>query len=96
MTVGWIPTIAFGAIFVFLSLANLFSILLGYWTGKSYSPAVFLGGVCGFIACWTSPWLPARYFCWLPLILDISIPMFVYVFLFTNAFEGAFKRKSRD
>ena len=94
--VPWIPTIIFGAISVLLILGNPIAGCYERNRGRNYSFVPFIGGISGFVACWLSPWTYARYFGWLPLLADVSIPAFLYVLLFTDAFHSRTTPPSRD
>jgi hypothetical protein len=54
---------------------------------RSYSPIPFVGGILGCSALLMLPVVGARWFAWLPLLLDYSIPGFLYAVFVLGAFR---------
>lgn len=77
----WIITGLLALLSVLIVVGNPLAGFSAWRRGKSYSFVPLIGGLSGFIACWTCPWTPVRSWSWVPLILDLSIPMAIYVFL---------------
>ena len=53
----------------------------------NYSFVPFLGGIFGVLSLLFCPIHGARYFAWVPLILDLSFPMFLYAVFVLGAFR---------
>lgn len=87
----WVITILFSSFSLLLILGNPIAGYLIARRGGGYSFYPFIGGISGFIACWLSPWTTARYFSWIPLLADITIPLFFYALVFTDLFRSAKK-----
>jgi hypothetical protein len=83
----WTITAAFASLSLLIIIGNPLSGFIAHRNRKNYSFIPFIGGLAGLIACWTCPWSAARWWCWVPLVADYSIPTFIYMLLFTDAFR---------
>jgi hypothetical protein len=83
----WLPTVLLSSLSLLLIIGNPIAGYLANRRGVGYSFYPFVGGISGFIACWLSPWTQAHYFSWVPLLADITIPLFFYVLVFTDVFR---------
>lgn len=88
----WVPTIFLGSVSLLIIIGNPIAAYSAMRRGGSYSFVPFLGGVSGFIACWLCPWTAARYFSWIPLLADITIPLLLYSLVFTDLFPSQRKK----
>ena len=77
-TLTWALTIIFGALSLLLIVGNPVAGVMARRRGKNYSFAPFLGGILGVLSLLFCPIHGVCCFAWVPLILDLSFPMFLY------------------
>jgi len=72
-------TIFFAIVSLMIIIGNPLAAYLARREGKNYSWGPFIGGISGCLACLISPWEAARAWWWIPLIVDLTIPMFAFL-----------------
>ena len=87
-TPAWILVSVLGALSLLLIVGNPVAGYLARRRGKNYSFVPFFGGVFGALSLSFCPIQAVRYFAWIPLILDLSIPMFLYAVFVMGAFRN--------
>ena len=103
-TVAWIVAVGLAALSLLLIVGNPVAGLIAQRRKKNYSFVPFFGGVFGALSLLFCPIHGARYFAWVPLILDLTIPMFLYAVFVLGAFRthpknddrGEFDTKTRN
>lgn len=87
MMITWTVTLI-PAIFSLLVIGlNWCGVIRWLRTGASYSPVGLIGGLLGCIACVIYPLEGAWRFFWVPLLVDYSVPGFLYALLVLGAFK---------
>ena len=92
---AWILTAVFGTLSSLLILGNPIAGLIAQRRKKNYSFVPFFGGVFGVLSLLFCPIHGARYFAWVPLILDLTFPMFLYSVFVLGAFRTHPKNDDR-
>ena len=87
-TVAWILTSVLGLISVFIIGLNWALGLHASIRKASYSWVPFVGGLAGCLCLLVCPIPRAAFFAWIPLVLDLSIPGFLYALLVMGAFRS--------
>ena len=77
----WGITFLLGVIAVVIIVCNLMGYLQAIRTGRGYSFVSFVGGVAGAGVCLCCPMSDVWHWAWVPLLLDITIPLCVYGWL---------------
>ncbi|MCE5266481.1 MAG: hypothetical protein LLG00_01155 [Planctomycetaceae bacterium] len=88
LKVAWELAFVFGAISLLFIIGNPVAGVIAKRRGKSYSCAPFLGGIFGSLCLCVCPIHGAYYFAWIPLILDITFPSFLYAVFVLGAFRS--------
>jgi hypothetical protein len=78
MPIPWFFSLLFGIPATYIIIANPIAGIVAARRGKSFSFVPILGGMLGFIACLTCPIAWVRWFAWVPLLHDFSIPALMY------------------
>jgi hypothetical protein len=87
-TLTWALAVLFGIISVFFIAGNPIAGFIAMRRKKSFSCVPFVGGVFGVLSMLFWPIQGARYFAWVPLVLDITFPMFLYAVFVMGAFRS--------
>ena len=94
-TVAWIVAVVLAAMSLLLIVGNPVAGLIAQRRKKNYSFVPFFGGVFGALSLLFCPIHGARYFAWVPLILDLTFPMFLYAVFVLGAFRTHPKNDDR-
>jgi MFS family permease len=78
-TARWIVATAFGALSLFCIVGNPIAGWLACRQGGNYSWMPFVGAIFGAIAIAVCPAIGLSWWMLLPLVLDLTVPMFVFV-----------------
>jgi len=84
---AWILAALLGAISLLIIVGNPVAGIIALKRKRSYSSLPFLGGIFGVSSLLFCPIHGARYFAWVPLILDLTIPGFLYAVFGIGAFR---------
>jgi hypothetical protein len=88
VTLAWILTSVLGVLSLFLIVANYIGGFVARVSKANFSSIPFLGGIFGLLALLTCPIERVHRFAWIPLIVDLSIPGFMYAVLILRAFRS--------
>ena len=83
----WSTALIFAAFSAIVITLNWLGALHVARSQRSYSPIPFVGGILGCSALLMLPVAGALWFAWLPLLLDYSIPGFLYAVFVLGAFR---------
>lgn len=86
--VAWILVAVLGTLSLLLIIGNPIVGFLAQRRKENYSWVPFLGGILGAFSLLLCPVHGVRWFAWIPLILDLTFPMFLYAVFFTSAFRS--------
>ena len=78
-TARWIVAAVTGAISLFCIVGNPVTAWLARRQGRNYSWVPFVGAMCGVLSCVACPAIGLSWWMLLPVVLDLTVPMFVYV-----------------
>jgi hypothetical protein len=84
--IWWFVSIPFGALALFVLSGNIAGMIRAYRTGRNFCAVPFIAGVFAVLSLLTLPVDGVARFWWMPLIVDWTIPMFLYVVLVTRGF----------
>lgn len=76
-TARWIVAAVAGVLSFCIIAGNPIAGLLASRQGRNYSCVPFVGAVCGVLACVTCPAVGLSWWVLLPVVLDLTAPMFV-------------------
>ncbi len=85
-TIAWVLVVVLGALSLLLIVGNPIAGLMARRRNERYSCVPFFGGIFGLSALLICPVHVIRYFAWIPLILDITFPMFLYAVFVLRVF----------
>jgi len=94
-TLTWILAGVLGILSLLLIVGNPVAGFIAARHKKNYSFVPFLGGVFGVLSLLFCPIHGSRYFAWVPLILDLTFPMFLYAVFVMGAFRDHPECKNR-
>ena len=80
--------VVFGAMSALIIVGNPVTAFIARIRKKSYSWVPFIGGFFGAISMLVCPIHAVRYFAWVPLMLDLTFPMFLYAVFVMGAFRS--------
>jgi hypothetical protein len=76
-----------GGLSLLLIVGNWVNSIWAMRRKRSYSWIPLIGGLSGFAALLLCPWPGTGYWCWVPLVADLSIPGFLYAVFVLKAFR---------
>ena len=85
--IAWSVMAVLGTVSVFVLTCNYIGTIRGWQTGRNYSWGPFVGGVFGSLALLVCPDPRWRIWAWVPLVLDLSIPAFLYAVFVLKIFR---------
>lgn len=80
-TARWIMAVPLALMSLSIIVGNPVAGIQAERAGRNYSAVPFVGGVLGGVACLMCPAVGLSWWALVPLVLDYTIPGFVYVLL---------------
>jgi len=85
--IAWTATFVLTGLALLIIAANLVAGILAERRGRNYSAFPFVAGILGCAACLVCPLSIIKYFAWVPLLADYTIPGFLCAVFVLKAFR---------